>query len=109
MLLLYKDKILKEIGEEFPKLDIDLVEILVFGSVARDDFTPLSDIDILMITNNQKRTKEKFTRFIEQIYLETSIVVSPKYLTPIEFQNTIDPFYKIIKIEGKRLWKRKRN
>lgn len=75
MLLLYKNKILKEISEEFPKIDKDLVEIIFFGSVARGDFTPLSDIDLLMITENKRKTRKLSSQFREKIYAETGVVL----------------------------------
>ncbi len=105
LLLLYRDEILKKISSEFPKIDRDLVEIILYGSVARDDFTPLSDIDILILTNNKQKTEELFSDFKFQIYLETCIVISTKYLTPAEFEISIEPLYKTIRKEGKSLWK----
>ena len=107
MLLLYKDKILKEISEKFPKTDNNLVEIMLFGSVARDDFGPLSDVDLLLITGNKQTTRKLFSRFREKIYAETGVVIPAIYITPKEFENAIDPLYKTIRKEGKILWKRK--
>jgi predicted nucleotidyltransferase len=109
LLLLYKDKILKEISEEFPKTDNDLTEIIIFGSVARDDFSPLSDIDLLMITENKKKTRKLFSGFRENIYAETGVVIPAIYITSKEFDNAIDPLYQTIKQEGKTLWKRRTN
>ncbi|MHA1278404.1 MAG: nucleotidyltransferase domain-containing protein [Candidatus Helarchaeota archaeon] len=109
MLFLYKDDILKRISEEYPKLDDGVVTIILFGSVARDEYTPMSDIDLLIITTDRPRTSKLFSKYLEPIYSETSVVISPKYLMPDEFKSTLDPLYKIIKREGKVLWKRKMN
>lgn len=107
LLLLYKDKILKEISQEFPKIDNDLIEIILFGSVARDDFSPLSDVDLLLITEKKQTTRKLFSCFREKIYAETGVVIPAIYVTPKEFENAIDPLYETIKKEGKILWKRK--
>ncbi len=107
LLLLYKDKILKEISEEFPLIDSDLIEIILFGSVARDDFSPLSDIDLLLITENKKTTRKLFSHFRETIFAETGVVIPAIYLTPKEFENAIEPLYETIKEEGKIIWEKR--
>ena len=107
MLLLYKDKIIKKISQNFPKLDKNLTQIILFGSVAREEFTPLSDIDLLIITTNPKRTQILFSDLMDQIYDETCVILSPIYLTPNQFENSIEPLYKRIRWEGQILWKRK--
>ncbi len=107
MLLLYKDAILKKITEGFPKTDDGLVQLILFGSVARDEYSPLSDVDILLVTKDKPKTQKSFSNFAEQIYLDTCVVVSPKYLTPQEYKASIDPFIKTIRTEGKVLWRRK--
>ena len=106
MLLIYKDEILKEISEKVPELDKEVVEIILFGSVARGDFSPLSDLDLLIITKDRLRTKKLFSKFAKRLYLKTGVIFSTKYLTPNEFEKAIDPFYQIIKEEGKILWKK---
>ena len=106
MLLIYKDEILKEISEKVPKLDKEVVEIILFGSVARGDFSPLSDLDLLIITKDRPRTKKLFSQFAQRLYLKTGVIFSTKYLTPKEFETAIDPFYHTIKDEGKVLWKK---
>lgn len=107
MLLLYKDKILKEISDDFPKTDNDLIEIILFGSVARDDFSPLSDVDLLLITENIQKTRKLFSDFREKIYAETGVVIPALYSTPKEFENAIEPLYETIKEEGKIIWERR--
>lgn len=85
------------------------MEIILYGSVARDDFTPYSDVDLLIITNNQQNTKKLFTQFANEIYDEKYVVLSSIFVSPSEFQNGIEPLYRNIKSEGIILWKRKKN
>ena len=69
LLLLYKDEIIRKIIREYPKIDKNVVEIILFGSVARGDFSPLSDIDLLIVTKNKQKTQKLF-RNLEEKYLQ---------------------------------------
>lgn len=80
VLLLYKDEILEKIQKHFPQIDDSVVEIIVFGSVARNTHSPLSDIDMLLVTENKEKTKRLFSKFIQKIYEDTFVVISVLYL-----------------------------
>ena len=108
MLILYKDKVLQKISTEYPKIDKNLIKIIVFGSVARDEYTPLSDIDLLLITADKQKTKELFSNFREKLFAEFSIPITAIYVTPDEFSSSIEPLYATIRKEGKTIWKRKK-
>jgi len=69
MLLLYKDKIINKLIKNYPKQDRNLIKIILFGSVAKEKYTPTSDIDVLLITTNKKATKEIFANFKIKILL----------------------------------------
>ena len=104
MLLLYKDKILKRIAEEYPRADVGLVRIVLFGSAARGAPSPLSDIDLLLVTENPRETRRLFSPFRASIYAETAVPITALYVTPDQYENSPDPLYKTIKQEGKILW-----
>ncbi|MGQ4833823.1 MAG: nucleotidyltransferase domain-containing protein [Candidatus Asgardarchaeia archaeon] len=106
MLLIYKDEIIKKIAEEYPKLDKDLVAIILYGSVVRGDYTPISDIDILLVTNNVKKTRKLFSDFREKIFTKTGVIISATYVTPKMLDELKIPLIESIKKEGKILWKK---
>ncbi|MEQ9715412.1 MAG: nucleotidyltransferase domain-containing protein [Candidatus Asgardarchaeum sp.] len=108
MLLLYKDKVLQKILKEYTKIDENLIKIIIFGSVARDEYTPLSDIDLLIITDNKKKTRELFSDFREKLFAEYGVPITAIYVTLDEFNSSIEPLYATIKKEGKVIWRRKR-
>ena len=84
MLLLYKNEILPEISMKYSKIDDNLVEIVVFGSVARDEYTSTSDIGLLFITTDKQKTRKLFSSFRENLFTEYGILITAIYVTPTE-------------------------
>lgn len=105
MLLLLKDRVLKRIVESLPARDENVVAIVLFGSVARGDFRPDSDIDLLILTKDPKRTRRIFAD-LQAEFIEEGVVVSALYLTPEDYERGIDPLIKVIREEGVVLWRR---
>ncbi|HOK56548.1 MAG TPA: nucleotidyltransferase domain-containing protein [bacterium] len=56
----------KKIKEEAEKI-LGKVEVIVFGSVVKNEYTPLSDIDVLIISDNLPNSYE------ERIKIKTEI------------------------------------
>jgi len=81
MLLLLKDEVLKYIVRKLPARDKNVKAIILFGSVARGDFRPDSDVDLLILTDNPKETRKIFSELRVE-FLEKGIVVSALYITP---------------------------
>jgi len=96
MLLLIKDEVLKYIIRELPARDKNVKAIILFGSVARGDFRPDSDIDLLILTDNPKETRKIFSELRVE-FLEKGIVISALYVTPQQYEKSIDPLFKAIK------------
>lgn len=84
-----------------------LVQIILYGSVARGTQTDESDIDIAVIV--RKYTDEMhdkmidFTVDLELEYDKVLSVLLIDYDNFIEWENVL-PFYKNVKEEGIRLW-----
>jgi len=108
LLLLYKEKVLQKLKEEYPAQDKDLDELILFGSVAKEQYSPESDIDIVLITNNKKLSSELFSNFRSRILMDYGVIINSLYITAAEFDKSIDPIYRTIKQEGIILWKKKR-
>jgi len=108
LLLLFKDRILKEIKEKLPLTDKNLVKIILYGSVARDEYTPHSDIDLLLISKNKALTQKIFSDMRAKIYAETGVLITAIIVSGEEFEKSASLLIKKIKKEGKTLWKRKK-
>ncbi|MEM2109673.1 MAG: nucleotidyltransferase domain-containing protein [Candidatus Odinarchaeota archaeon] len=109
MLILFGEEVINFIKSKLPVLDENLIEIIVFGSFARGDYTPQSDIDLLLITKNIKATENVFSNLRITILMNFEIVVSAIYYTPETFKKSVEkglPLIKTILKEGKTIWRR---
>ncbi|WP_347489210.1 nucleotidyltransferase domain-containing protein [Desulfoscipio sp. XC116] len=86
------------------KLKNNVLELRLFGSVARGDNTPESDIDILvLIKNKNKATEDIIYDAAFEASLKHDVVISPiirthkEYTYPL-FQETL--YYKKLQEEG---------
>ncbi|MBR5799992.1 MAG: nucleotidyltransferase domain-containing protein [Lachnospiraceae bacterium] len=87
----------------------DIVEIVLFGSYARGNYTEDSDIDIVALVNGsredlQKRLKQVWDMSAE-IGLKNDVIVSPTVVPYDEFtkyKQTL-PYYRSIAEEGKKI------
>ena len=82
--------------------------MFLYGSYARGDYSPDSDIDILILLDKDKITNEDRERIgypLYDIQLETETLISPRIvsLKQWETKHRITPFYKNIAREGVRL------
>jgi predicted nucleotidyltransferase len=103
MLYLYQDSIILELRKCANK-DTNVQTIIIYGSYARKEHQPDSDLDILIVTSNITKSKQIFTKIREKIYLETSVPLSFSYTSPNEYYNSKDPFINMIKKEGEIIW-----
>ena len=87
----------------------NILTIILYGSVARNENTPESDIDIAVVIKNNMDddTRDKFMRWSADMDLKYDKVFS---IIDIEKSNLekwghILPFYKNVQKEGIVLWK----
>lgn len=87
----------------------DIVEIVLFGSYAKGNYTEDSDIDIVALVHGsreelQKRLKQVWDMSAE-IGLKNDIVVSPTVVPYDEYMKykQILPYYRNIAEEGKKI------
>ena len=81
-------------------------QIILYGSYARGNNTPESDIDILILVESEKPSKEQVKRIHYPLYdleFETGIVISPIVFSKREWEtkHKISPFYENVLKEGK--------
>lgn len=101
-----KDEIVEGLLDIFPD-NID--EIILYGSVARCENTPESDIDIAIIMrhNMDDQARERFIRWSADLDLRYDCIFS---IVDIQKENMqkwgkILPFYQNVQKEGIILWK----
>jgi len=98
-----KDKILKRIKDSV-KATAPGATLILYGSYARGDYREDSDIDILVLTNEEKITYQEKKNIVSPIYhieLETGIIISTMFLSKKTWDaHCITPFYKNVMKEG---------
>ena len=93
-----------EIAREFVE-DIssdNIVQTILFGSVARGDDTNESDIDILIIIRSDNcQVEDMIDKMVVDFILEKEEVISPHVMTEDHFNKTKDySFLKTVMAEG---------
>lgn len=97
-------RILKKIAEELSKIE-DVKAIILYGSLARGEFISRSDVDLFILTTDDKTQKEVQDKIIE---LESEIgrTIQPTIRTITELQKTDTGLLQNIFQEGKILYLR---
>lgn len=87
----------------------DIIEIVLYGSYARGDFTESSDIDLVAVVRGSRlELQEKLKAiwdFSAELGLENDIIVSPTVIPYDEFMKYKQslPYYRNIAEEGRRV------
>lgn len=83
----------KEIAQKFADAIQSeyIIQIILYGSVARGDDKPESDIDILIITNDYEKIESKVYDETYNIIIEDDEVISPQFISQ-EHYNEIRNF-----------------
>lgn len=92
-----------ELAKEFAKSikSDDIVQIILYGSVARGDDTEESDIDILIISDHQNEIQEKITSESFKIVLNNQEVINPIIMSTDRINKINDfTFMKNIRRDG---------
>jgi len=94
-------RILKKIAKELSKTK-DVKAVILYGSLARGEFTSRSDVDLFILTTEDKTQKEIYDKIIE---LESEIGrnIQPTVRTITELQRTDTGLLQNIFQEGKIL------
>ena len=102
---------LSKYTEELQKIyDLHLKNIILYGSYARGDFKPDSDIDIMILVDLSdieiKKYSESLSRLTYNINLDNDLSLMPIVKNIDHFQYWVEtyPFYSNVKKEGVPLY-----
>jgi len=105
------ENVLSQYTKELQKIyDIHLKSIILYGSYARGDFMPDSDIDIMILVDLSdieiKKYSEKLSRLTFDINLDNDLLLMPIVKNIDHFQYWVKtyPFYSNVKKEGVPLY-----
>ena len=105
MLALRYREVIDFLKRGFRKSPTSIERVILFGSVARGDFKPHSDIDIAVIYSDDLREAKKFSEKIaDSVYLEFSIPITIIYISKEDFNSNKTSLIKTIKKEGVIIW-----
>jgi predicted nucleotidyltransferase len=90
-----------EIAKEFAKSLKGVEKIILYGSVARGEDEEASDVDILIISLDKPKIKDKVIGKAMDILLDTGTYISVKVISPSEFERLRNThFFSQIEKEG---------
>ncbi|MGQ9825080.1 MAG: nucleotidyltransferase domain-containing protein [Desulfotomaculales bacterium] len=101
-------RIINEFGNQIKRrLGKNLLDIRLFGSVARGTFTPESDIDVLLVVQDESRQiRDAVIETAVEINLKHDVVIAPIIMSKDRYAGALfreTLFYKSLQEEGRPL------
>ncbi len=100
-------EILEDFTEKVNKnLNGRVEEVILFGSYARNEQLPGSDVDLLIVLSDiKKNDQSKISQIAGNYFLEDQLVLSPKIITSDDLAEKSDySFFQEIQEEGVQIY-----
>jgi len=105
MLAISIREIIEFLRNKFKNSPLSINKVIIFGSVARRDFRPYSDIDMAVVYERDFGNVKKFTEAIaNETYLKFFVPITVIYITKEDFDADKTSLIKTIKREGVVIW-----
>ena len=106
MFYIYEEQIIDSVKKIVKKYSRDLYLVVIYGSFARQQHMPDSDLDLLIV--GKDKVKKQILDDLSEIYVRYSIVVSALFYSPSQYHIVEHhPFIKQALKEGITLWEKK--
>jgi predicted nucleotidyltransferase len=106
-----KEAIIRYLAILNQKYTGQILEVILYGSVARGESAAESDIDLLIVTTNGGQDlRDEISMACFDIILETDVILSPFVMDEKTYKwhkKYRDPFYNSIQRDGIDLWMKK--
>lgn len=104
MLYIKLNDILRQLKEFFAKVP-EIHEVYLFGSVAREDHLPWSDIDLLILSEDPNTVRKITSPYLDELFTSESILINAIF----DNINQLSIIALQFKSEGKLIWARTQN
>ncbi len=104
MISLKLDEVIRRLREELSKIP-SVRLILIFGSVARGDYRPDSDVDVMLVAEKVREARERAREISSNIFADTGVPVTVIVVSPEDYSEESFSLIRRAKEEGFLLWK----
>ncbi len=104
MIALKLDEVLRRLRNELSKVPGAKL-IVVFGSVARGDYRPDSDVDVMLVADDVGKARRAAREVSSDIFADTGVPVTVIVVSPEEYLEESFSLVRRAKKEGFLLWK----
>ncbi len=104
MIALKLDEVLHRLRNELSKVPGAKL-IMVFGSVARGDYRPDSDVDVMLVADDVGKARRAAREVSSTIFADTGVPVTVIVVSPEEYLGESISLIRRAKREGFLLWK----
>jgi uncharacterized protein len=84
-------------------LGLQLAQVVLYGSQARGEARPDSDVDVLVVVKgnvNYPELMERTSKIVADVSLQYDVVVSRAFASQMQYESAQNPFFVNVRREG---------